>query len=242
MCYYKSNSQKVEEIETRYKAKFKDSQKHKPKFRENGFQFPKGAIIKMNEPGTIDLVRWGLIPAWTKSRNDAFEIRLKTLNARAESIFEKPSFKNSILTRRCLVPATGYFEWKHEGKKKIPHFISLTDQPLFSMGGIYESWIDPESGKPVETYSIVTTEANLLTAKIHNTKQRMPLILEPADEEKWLDKHLSHLELEKLMRPHADQDMQAWTISDKIFKDAEEDDPKIIQEFIDPADLQQSLF
>ncbi|MFN3341958.1 MAG: SOS response-associated peptidase [Flavobacteriales bacterium] len=242
MCYFKSNSQKVEDIELRYKAKFKDPTQHRPKYRENGFQFPKCAVITMQDPESIDHIRWGLSPPWTRSRQDAFEIRIKTLNARAESIFEKPSFKTAILSKRCLIPATGYFEWMHEGKKKTPYFISLNDAALLSMGGIHESWIDPESGKAIETFSIVTTEANLLTGKIHNTKQRMPLILERADEEKWLDNTLSHSELEKLMRPHADQNMQAWTISDKLLQNAEDSDPKIIEEWVDPAGLQGSLF
>lgn len=242
MCFFKSNSQQAEEIESQFGATFRNPEKHKPRYRENGFQFPKCAVICMNNPDLIELYHWGLIPSWTRSREDAIEIRSKTLNARAESIFEKASFKTPILSKRCLVPSTGYFEWMHDGKKRIPHFISLKDQAAFAMGGICDSWLDTQSGKLIHSFSILTTEANLLTAKIHNSKQRMPLILEKADEEKWLDKHLSHLELEKLMRPHADQNMQAWVISDQRMKDAPDDDPEIIKEWIDPAGHQASLF
>ncbi|MBX7094992.1 MAG: SOS response-associated peptidase [Flavobacteriales bacterium] len=242
MCYYKSNAQQVEEIESRYKAKFKDPTLHKARFRENGFQFPKCALILQENPQIIDHYRWGLIPSWIRSAEEAKEIRLKTLNARAESIFEKPSFRQSIQSKRCLVVSTGYFEWQHEGKKKIPHYISLNDAPLFSMGGIYESWINPANGEKINSFSIITTVANPMTAKIHNSKERMPLILEKEDEEKWLDPKLALEELEKLMRPFPEQQMQAWKISEQQFKEDNDQNPKLIEEWIDPNSFQGSLF
>jgi putative SOS response-associated peptidase YedK len=242
MCYFKSNSQKVEEIETRYKAKAKDPKQHKARYKENGFDFLKLAIVRAEDPAILSFHRWGLVPSWTKSVQDAKEMRAKTLNARAETIFEKPSFKNIIVRKRCLVPSTGYFEWMHNDKRKIPHFLSLREHRPFSFAGIYDSWINPTSGERYDTFSIVTTEANPLAARIHNSKQRMPLILTEKEEEMWLDKNLSEVLLKSLFRPFPEEEMQAWEINDKRMKETQDTDPKIIEPFTDPAGMQASLF
>ena len=106
-----------------------------------------------------------------------------TLNARADTIFEKPSFREPIMKKRCIVPSTGYFEWRHEGANKIPYYIYVKDEPIFSMAGIYDRWLDKDTGEEHETFSIITTDTNSLTDYIDNTKHRMPAILTQEEEE-----------------------------------------------------------
>jgi len=135
-----------------------------------------------------------------------------TLNARSESIFEKASFRKSILSRRCLVPADGFFEWQTVGTKKIPWYIKLKEQEILSFGGIWDLWRDSE-GNPIVTYSIITTEANPLMAEIHNSKKRMPLILPAGEEKTWMEPSLTLEKIREMMVPFPESGMDAWTIS-----------------------------
>ncbi len=123
-------------------------------------------------------MQWGLIPSRAKDLKAVHPI----INARADSLAEKPSFAPLLETKRCLVPASGFFEWKHEGARKIPFYIQVTDQPLFAFAGLYDEWRDP-AGTVLATYTIITTEPNPLMATVHN---RMPAILFPEYEVCWL--------------------------------------------------------
>lgn len=106
----------------------------------NGFKYPEMPVISN---GKLELMNWGLIPFWAKDE----EIKKYTLNARAETVFEKPSFKGSIKSKRCIVPATGYFEWKHTDNKKQPYFIHLKNQDAFSFAGIWDTWTNKITGR-----------------------------------------------------------------------------------------------
>lgn len=137
-------------------------------------------------------MKWGLIPFWEKTAEKANEIRKLTYNAKADTVFEKPSFREPIKKHRCLVPSTGFFEWHHNSDgTKMPYFIRLKDGDIFSMAGIYDEWRNPETGKILRTFSILTTEANQLLAKMHNAKKRMPVILSAANKLYWLQPNLS---------------------------------------------------
>lgn len=129
---------------------------------------------------------WDLVPYWAKYRN----IQKATLNARIETIGEKPSFKNSV-NNRCLILVNGFYEWKcldSKGKETQRHFIQLdTEDDAFALGGIYNQWIDKTTGEELTSFSIVTTDANKLNGRIHNTKQRMPLVLSIQAREAWLN-------------------------------------------------------
>jgi len=124
------------------------------------------------------MLRWGLIPPWA---ND-IGMGTKMINARGESAAEKPAFREAMAKRRCLVPASGFFEWKGVAGRKQPFAITLPDRPLFAFAGLWESW-RPRGGAPVETFTIVTTESNEAVAQIHD---RMPVILPTDAEEAWL--------------------------------------------------------
>jgi putative SOS response-associated peptidase YedK len=137
-------------------------------------------VIRTGAGGTreVALLRWGLVPFWAKD----LAVGTKMINARAEGVEAKPAFRAAILQRRCLVPATGFYEWKGAPGRKQPHAITLPDRPLFAFAGLWERWT-PAGADPVETFTIVTTEANAQVAQIHD---RMPAILPVEGEDRWL--------------------------------------------------------
>lgn len=138
-------------------------------------------IVRLNKGEVqIDLLRWGLVPFWAKD----VKVGYKMINARAETIAEKPSFKNAFKKRRCIVPLSGFIEWKRDGDSKRPFAIYLKDHRIMSVAGIWESWRPEDGKKELETFSIITTDSNSFMNKIHD---RMPVILNEADEQEWLD-------------------------------------------------------
>lgn len=151
----------------------------------NGFEFPEKPIIRKHD---ILNMQWGLIPHWAKDKS----IAKYNLNARSETVFDKPSFREAILKRRCLVPANGFVEWQHIEKVKQPWLIKLKNREDFCFAGIWESYLHPIDNTVLETFSILTTDANPLMARIHNSKKRMPVIL-PTDEmeDEWLTEGLA---------------------------------------------------
>ena len=163
-------------------------------------------VITNEEPRQLSRLRWGLVPFWA---NDA-AIGNKLINARAESLDTKPSFKNAFKNRRCLVPADAFYEWKHAagGKMKIPYRISIKGQLLFSMAGIWEQWEDPK-GELLNSFSIITTRANELVAELHN---RMPVILTRETEQLWLS-DLENKELLSLLQPFDAGAMETYPVS-----------------------------
>jgi len=126
----------------------------------------------------IAMLRWGLVPAWAKE----LKVGTRMINARAEGVDSKPAFRDAVKRRRCIVPATGFFEWQGEAGRKQPFAITAQDQPLFAFAGLWERW-KPDAGEPVETFTIVTTDANPAVAKIHD---RMPVILPMDAIDTWL--------------------------------------------------------
>lgn len=176
----------------------------------SGFAHPMLPVIRHDG---IFLHQWGLVPYWAKDADVANDIRTKTLNAMGETVFEKPSFKGSILAKRCLLPVNGFFEWRELNKVKYPYFVRLKDNELFSLGCIYATWADRQTGEVRDTFSIITTPANPLMEKIHNLKKRMPLIIAQQDEAAWADPKLSTENIRKLIRPFNEAHMHAYTIS-----------------------------
>jgi len=139
------------------------------------------AIVK-NGQAHLTTLRWGLIPSWAKDES----IGSRMINARAETLAEKPSFKNLLRRRRCLIVADGFYEWKTEGPGKTPMYITLVDEQPFAFAGLWDLWKSPE-GAEIQSCTIITTEPNELMAAIHN---RMPAILRPGAYEDWLNPHL----------------------------------------------------
>lgn len=226
MCFYNSMSKKAKQLAARYGRKsdiveiYKDILEEK--YRVSAFTYPEYPIITKLEE--IQVFKWGLIPFWTKDEQDAEKVRKMTFNARTESIFEKPSFREPIKRRRCIVPSTGFFDWRHEDKKKIPFFISVKNEDIFSMAGIYDVWNDKATGELLHTFSIITTQANPLMSYIHNTNMRMPAILSKENEEKWLNPNLSEIEIKSLLIPFDESKMFAYQIENDFLKKDPEDE------------------
>jgi len=167
------------------------------------------AVIRI-EPDTatrkLVMLRWGLIPSWAKD----IKIGNQCINAKAETVAEKPSFRSAFKKRRCLVVATGFYEWQVQGGTKQPMWIGLRSHRPFAFAGLWEHWTTAE-GEPLETCTIITTEPNDLMAPIHN---RMPVILATASYDQWLDPAFQHIEaLKALLRPYPSEELMAYPVS-----------------------------
>jgi len=149
----------------------------------NGFTHPKVSCITENDPHNVSNLSWGLIPEWSKTE----DIKKYTLNARIETINEKPSFKNA---KRCVIFADGFYEWKWldpKGRKKQKYLIEYPDSKLFGFAGLYDQWVNKETGEILESCSIVTTAAEGIMKEVHNSKLRMPVTLNIDSLSSWLN-------------------------------------------------------
>lgn len=183
MCYYVDSEITKADLEKIYKVGYEGKDFEAKEFL-NGYSHPLVAVILDENPTVATAANWGLIPSWAKERS----IQKQTLNARVETVAEKPSFRNNY-QKRCLVLVKGFYEWKWmdgKGKIKQKHFLFLPDTKIIALGGIYGKWTDKEIGEELTTFSIVTTAANELMTEIHNTKHRMPIVLTKAMEKDWL--------------------------------------------------------
>jgi putative SOS response-associated peptidase YedK len=194
-------------------VKFIQSESFKPVFSACGFNFPALPVISNQNPESIDLFNWGLIPFWVKDSLNANSIRQRTLNARSETIFEKPAFKQSIISKRCLVLADGFFEWRHIGNKTFPYLIQLKSREPFAFAGVWDNWVNPDTKERVRSFSIITTRANSLLAKIHNIQKRMPVILPKDKEKEWLNNSLAKETVQSLMQPYEAEQMEGYPVA-----------------------------
>jgi len=208
-----------------------------PHYHVSGFEHPDVPVITNEEPKKIQLLNWGLIPGWTKDVQAAVEISNRTLNARNETMFEKPAFRDSAKERRCLVIVDGYFEhhWK-EGKSYPYHIFLKNDEPM-ALGGIWDIWKDLVTGLYRKTFSIVTTEANSLMQHIHNnpkasTGPRMPLIIPKELEKDWFLPAVDVASMglvESVIAPFDEEQMEAHTVSRLKGKLAVGNSPKALE-------------
>lgn len=211
MCYQNTLKKPPADIAGYFAAEMEDGFSD-PVYHANGFSFPDWPVLEMQKPSLLQIMQWGLVPSWVQDVEEAKKMRAFNLNARSETVFEKASFRQGIHTARCLVPSTGFIEWREVGKKKYPYFITLKDRELFSMAGLCERWVRPDTGELAQTFTILTTEANEVMKMIHNRKQRMPVLLRREDEKAWLDPNLREDDIRQLCLPFADADMQYHTI------------------------------
>ncbi|MEK4352746.1 SOS response-associated peptidase [Paenibacillus sp. FSL R5-0475] len=205
MCGRYTITVTMEELMVRYFANDSTIIHYAPKYNAAPMQqIP--AVINTGSSNKLGDLRWGLVPSWAKDD----KIGNKMINARAESLLEKPSFKRLVSSRRCIIPSDGFYEWKVQGSSKQPMRIVMRDGGIFSMAGLYDIWMDPEGNK-LSTCTIITTTPNELMAEIHN---RMPVILKPEDETEWLDRgNQDTTSLIKLLKPYDQQLMRAYPVS-----------------------------
>jgi len=172
-------------------------------------QLPVYAIAADGRRG-LTLMRWGLVPAWAKDP----AIGARMINARSETVAEKPSFRAAYRRRRCLVPMNGFYEWQKTPAHKVPHFIRLLNDEVFAAAGLYEQWPGNTDTGPLTTFTILTTAANALIRPLH---ERMPVIVAPAAYETWLDPgNVTGHGLDELLRPYPEDEMRAVPVSTRV--------------------------
>jgi putative SOS response-associated peptidase YedK len=213
MCFSVNVNLVKEELENRYGATLIDPDKYRPSYYYHAFSLPELPAVCSGMADRIRLLRWGLIPSWTRTIDDANDIRYKTFNARSESLDKKPSFSSSFRSKRCIIPLKGFFEWQHIGKEKIPWYIYHSENEILSIAGLYDEWAENNTGEIFSTFSIITTEANDLMAEIHNSAKRMPVILDKTAEAQWIDLSTSTSGALSLLKPCPSEVLSAHTIS-----------------------------
>lgn len=221
--------------------------KFERRYHAGAFENIKLPVIINEDPKQVKLFNWGLIPFWVKDEKTATDIKQRTVNARSETIFEKPAFRGSAGRKHCLVIADGFFEWRYYQGKNYPYYIKLKDRNAFAMAGLWDCWSNKTTGEQVYSYTIITTEANPLMAKIHNKKKRMPAILNKKDEQFWISTTINKETAMSILKPFNEKEMDAYTISKLITSKGEDPNvPAVSKPFqynnLEPLSNQSSLF
>lgn len=217
MCYHAQQKAAARKLEADFKRNLIELEKYEIQHHSNGFSHKNFAAIANYEgEDALHLFQWGLIPFWVKTLAEAKKISNNTLNAKSETIFDLASFKTSIISKRCVIPFTGFYESRDIAGIKYPYFIYPKNSDYFLVGGIYSTWKDKETQEKIKSFSVITTPPNDIMRTIHNVKQRMPLILKQNDVDAWVDPTLPKQSIIDLMQPHADEEMAAYTVSKDV--------------------------
>ncbi|NJN27195.1 MAG: SOS response-associated peptidase [Cyclobacteriaceae bacterium] len=216
MCGRYTIIAKAEAIEKKFDVSVPDA--YQPRYNAAPTQLL--PVISDNNPSELSFYYWGMIPRWAKEKN----VSTKLINARAESILEKASFKTALLQRRCLVVSDGFYEWKRMSKtSRVPYRIRHKNDDVFAYAGLWDEYDDEDQNR-IKTFTIITTNANRIVSKIHD---RMPAILDSEAGKAWLDKKQSIGALIELLRPFDPDNMEAYTVSSQVNK-ATADHPQMI--------------
>jgi putative SOS response-associated peptidase YedK len=192
-----------------------------PEQTDSGSEQKVPVIVRRDNRNECRPMHWGLIPNWAKDPT----VGTRMINARAETLTEKPAFKDIVGIRRCIIPADGFYEWRKEGKRKVPMWLHLNSEEPFGLAGLWDVWRNP-SGKRIESFTIITTEPNELVRPIHN---RMPVILRPEDEDAWLDVSRTLFgKVRSLLKPYPAELMDAHDVS-TIVNSASYDGPDCVR-------------
>lgn len=168
-------------------------------------------IIRKDGKNLVKIMHWGIVPVWAK---DKPRFAFSTFNARAESLLEKPMWKKVFPSKRCLVPANGFYEWQKRADGKQPFYIHSKEEELFAFAGLYDEWVDKDTGEIFDSYTIITTSPNKLMRSIHD---RMPVILEKDEEAAWLDDATQDAgELMTLLDSYAADEMEAYEVDARV--------------------------
>ena len=169
---------------------------------------PGVGVLAVEEAGFTRRL-WGLVPPWA----DDPGVGRRLINARAETVFDKPSFRDGALRHRLLVPAQAFFEWRRQGRERIPFAFSLDGADCFAMAGIGASRTDPQTGEVLETLAVLTCPPNAVMEPVHD---RMPVILAPGDWAAWLDPAATRPDLTRLLVPYPAREMRAWPVNRRV--------------------------
>jgi len=230
MCYFVEQNIPRRELEKRFGIRMPEDPRYTPGYFHSAFSRPFLPVITSDKPEEIQLFQWGLIPSWVKDEKTAERIRNSTFNARSETAWIKPSFRSAIKYKRCLVLIHGFYEYHSAGNQKIPYYIKLKNDRVFTLAGLFDTWINPSTGEFNNTFSVLTTKANPMMERIHNLKKRMPVILPFSDEKLWIKQDTDRLLINALLKPFPEDDMTAYTVSRRISSpDAYISDPALIE-------------
>jgi len=216
MCYSISIYSDIKTLIRRFSARPPTSLSLPRYYYISAFSFPKIPVIANNEPELIQAFRWGLVPYWVRDGKKAREIRKKTINARFETLHQRPAFKRAFQEQRCLIIVDGFFEFREVGGRKVPYFLRLKSGEPFALGGLWDTWRDPATGLDESTFSIVTVPANDMLSMIHNTKKRMPMILAREKEKAWLARPLEKGEVADMEKRFNQRILEAYPVSRQI--------------------------
>lgn len=191
-----------------------------PIYHASGFSHPKLFIYTNRSPFYPEVATWGLVPHWVKDQEQRVKLWNNTLNARGETLFEKPSFREAAINQRCLIYIDGFYEHHHHKGQVYPYYIYAKNNRPLILAGLWNEWEDPKSGENMNTFSIVTTEGNSLLSRIHNNPKlagsRMPLIFQESFEDRWLQDIADEVD-QKIIReqihPYPDDELEAYTVS-----------------------------
>ena len=197
-----------------------------PLYHASGFSHPEMLIYTADSPEYPSVATWGLVPHWVKDEAQLKKFWNNTLNARGETIFEKPAFRESANNKRCIIYIDGFYEHHHFNKKIYPYFIHRKDEKPIALAGLWSEWINPETNGRMNTFSIVTTVGNSMMSKIHNNPKikgpRMPLILPDELEDEWLKPikdDLDQQKIQNLIQSYPDGELKAHTVGKLRGKD-----------------------
>lgn len=214
MCYAVSLRKEEQVVEQRFNAEMAIPLLYEPYHYQSGFKHQNLFIITQQYPHLIYPAMWGLVPSFVKGDVTEFLKTTNTLNARSESVYEKASYKKSIVDKRCIILADGFFEPHHRNNVSYPFYCQLKERKLFGFAGIYTQ-LDEE----VFSCSILTLEANEFFAEIHNVKKRMPLVLDEEFEDEWLRSDLKRTHIQELMRVgFTKEEFEAYPVSKEIYR------------------------
>jgi len=217
MCGRYSLSKSKIELEERFQAEMLPE--FKPRYNIAPTQLV--PVITSASPNGFSFFYWGITPEFGKNK----PVALKLINAKAETVDQKISFRSSFQKRRCLIPADGFYEWKKLGKKtKIPYRFTMGDEGLFSMAGIWEEY-ESVNGETQHTFLILTTTPNEIVSEIHD---RMPVILTKEEEKKWLDNYTSEEDLKKILKPFSSGSMVSFSVS-PLVNSVQNDTPAVMR-------------
>lgn len=207
MCGRFANSAKPEQVKREFKVGRLNPELFQPRYNIAPTQLI-NVVLQGKDARILTQLKWGLIPSWSKDPT----VGSRMINARAETLEEKPSFREAFESRRCIIPASGFYEWhKTESGAKQPFYFYLKEKELFGFAGLWESWIDRQTGEELETCTIITTEANETVAPVH---ERMPVILDSAFYDRWLDTEEKNTEkLQPLLAPYPSEEMSYHAVS-----------------------------
>lgn len=236
MCGRYAQGKAVPEVVSRY-ARLGALRIASEQLLHPGFNVAPGnyaAVIHRDAAGlSLEPMRWGLVPRWAKSLES---LKSKPINARSETADSGAMFRDAFRSSRCLVPAMGFFEWQGSKPPKQPWFIHARDQELLSFAGLCSRWVEPTSGTQLQTFTILTTDANEVVRPIHD---RMPCILHPEEEEEWLAGSTSLEHCKALLRPYPVEETLAYRVSTAVNRPGG-DGPSLIEPVAEPSENRDS--